>query len=153
ATARQRRGRFDQGRGLGRGSAVDERETVAGRDREHVERAGLQQMEVAAELKRLGCWRLCEKRARAEQAERRAGCDSPGRLQHLATRTDRHFGSGGRRTGVPGSAGGSVPSKPSNQSRSPRADPISALPAEYASTYCLPPRSNVLAPACMPAPV
>jgi len=58
-----------------------------------------------------------------------------------------------RDTGRPGSTGGSVPSRPNSQTLSPRAEPMSALPAEYASTYCLPSCTNVLIGACMPAPV
>jgi hypothetical protein len=58
-----------------------------------------------------------------------------------------------REIGDPGWTGGSVPSRPNNQTLSPRAEPSSALPAENASTYCLPLYSNVLAGACIPAPV
>ena len=49
-----------------------------------------------------------------------------------------------RDTGAPGWTGGSVPSRPNSHTLSPRAEPSSALPAEYASTYCLPLCSNVL---------
>src|SRR5262245_52899713 len=50
-------------------------------------------------------------------------------------------------------AGGSVPSSPNIHTLSPFAEPINTLPADSATTYCLPPCSNVVAGAFMPAPV
>jgi hypothetical protein len=70
----------------------------------------------------------------------------PGRAGGVATAACREIAD-------PGWTGGSVPSRPNNQTLSPRAEPSSALPAENASTYCLPLYSNVLAGACIPPPV
>ena len=50
-------------------------------------------------------------------------------------------------------AGGSVPSSPNSHTLSPFADPISTLPADSATMYCLPSCSNAVAGAFMPAPV
>ena len=53
----------------------------------------------------------------------------------------------------PGGTGSSVPSSANSHTLSPLTEPANALPAEYATTYCLPLRSNTLTGAFMPAPV
>src|SRR5262249_48083709 len=52
-----------------------------------------------------------------------------------------------------GVACGSVPSRPNSQTLSPCGVPTSRLPAEYATTYGLPARSNTVTGEFMPAPV
>ncbi len=52
-----------------------------------------------------------------------------------------------------GGAGGNVPSSPNSQTLSPFGEPANKLPAEYATTYCLPSCSKMLTGAFMPAPV
>ena len=58
-----------------------------------------------------------------------------------------------RGTGAPAGTGPIVPSTANSHTLSPRAEPSSAAPAEYASTYCFPLCSKVATGACMPAPV
>src|SRR6185503_18446251 len=54
---------------------------------------------------------------------------------------------------LPGATGSSVPSSANSHTLSPLAEPANTLPAEYATTYCLPLWPNTLTGAFMPAPV